>query len=290
MNPANFSELRNHIDTWDISAEQSLIEKMKIFTLNYNEEFQQFCKNMDNLDNCIESIEVEHLKAINQLKTLSRERFVENTLDNEESESEANEDIIKDGQSGIQITKEEEKKIAIDLSLKCLNQIKKKNKNVEEIEDDAVSVVSKRITIDNKVKVRLPFIIGTEEFKAEKTIGLDVAREKDDDEDEKDKNEEEEDEVDSDDNIVDYIPVSKKQREKWEEIERKKKNSDVPKIEEPEVKVPIENEGDNQNVVSNSENIAVIAADPAKSGGAIPPPPPPPPPPPVLNNPVTSKS
>ena len=90
MEPANFAELRSNIDSWDISAEELLLQKMKIFTINYNEEFQQFCKNMDNFSKHIESVEVEHLKAINQIKTISRERFIENTLDKrDESESES---------------------------------------------------------------------------------------------------------------------------------------------------------------------------------------------------------
>ncbi len=65
MEPANFAELRSKIDSWDISAEELLLQKMKIFTINYNEEFQQFCKNLDNFSYNIESVEVEHLKAIN---------------------------------------------------------------------------------------------------------------------------------------------------------------------------------------------------------------------------------
>ena len=89
MEPANFAELKSKIDSWDISAEELLLQKMKIFTINYNEEFQQFCKNMDNFSNHIETVEVEHLKAINQIKTISSERFIENALEKaEESESE----------------------------------------------------------------------------------------------------------------------------------------------------------------------------------------------------------
>ena len=225
MEPANFSELRSKIDSWDISAEELLLQKMKIFTLNYNEEFQLFCKNMDNFSNSIETVEVEHLKAINQLKILSRDRFVENTIDNEESESETNENRINEGPREIQIANVEEIKSTIEISINCLNQINKKNKNQEEIEDDTVSVVSSKImTVDNKAKVRLPFIIGTELFMADKAIGLNVAREKDEDEEvEKEKNEEEE-EHDSDvEEFVKDIKVDKKLRKKWEKNEKRKR-------------------------------------------------------------------
>ena len=83
-----------------------------------------------------------------------------------------------------------------------------------------------------------------------------------------------------------------KKRQKIKEKELKKLQGaktfkdNVPKNEEPEVKVPIENEGENQNAQnSNDQNpnsLVVTAPDPTKSGGAIPPPPPPPPPPPVI--------
>ena len=86
---------------------------------------------------------------------------------------------INEGPREIQIANVEEIKSTIEISINCLNQINKKNKNQEEIEDDTVSVVSSKImTVDNKAKVRLPFIIGTELFMADKAIGLNVAREK----------------------------------------------------------------------------------------------------------------
>ena len=308
MEPANFAELRSKIDSWDITAEELLLQKMKIFTINYNEEFQQFCKNMDNFSNHIESVEIEHLKAINQINTLSTDKFIEHALDKgEESESESisNENNITEGSKEIQITNVEKMKTAINISLDCLNTISKKNKNKEEIEDDTVSVTSSKIVMDSKAKVRLPFIIGTDEFKADKAIGLNVAREKDEDEEvEKEKKiEEEEEERDSDvEEFLGGIDVDKKQKEKWEKIRKKKKKkmkkkkekekkkleasktfaNNVPKNEEPEVKVPIENEGDNQNVPKESNFLEVSAPDPSKSGGAIPPPPPPPPPPPQI--------
>ena len=170
MNPANFAELKSKIDTWDISAEELLLQKMKIFTINYNEEFQQFCKNMDNFANHIESLEVEHLKAINKIKTISRDKFIENALNKgEESDSEScsNENNLTPTPNEIQITNVEKMKSAIDICLNCLEEINRKNKNKEEIEDDAVSVASSKLIMDKGTKVRLPFIIGSEEFKAE---------------------------------------------------------------------------------------------------------------------------
>ena len=300
MEPANFAELRSKIDSWDISAEELLLQKMKIFTINYNEEFQQFCKNMDKFSNHIDSVEVEHLKAINQIKKISREKFIENTLDKgdeSESESVSNENNIIEAPREIQITNVEKMKEAINISLGCLNEINKNNKNKEEIEDDTVSLASSKMTMDKEVKgVKLPFIIGTEEFKADKAIGLNVKPDPNEDEENNLENQEEED-VDVQDFVKD-IKVDKKQREKWERIERRKRRkrekeekrlaesktfaNNIPKNEEPEVKVPIENEIENKEQNKDQNNIVVNAPDPSKSGGAIPPPPPPPPPPPKV--------
>ena len=300
MEPANFAELTSKIDSWDITAEQMLLQKMKIFTISYNEEFQQFCKNMDNFSNHIETVELEHLKAINQIKSISSEKFIENTIDKgEESESEivANENNIVD--NTLQITNIEKMRQTIDISLNCLNEINRKNKNTEEIEDDAVSVASSKILmVDKGAKVRLPFVIGTDEFKNDKAIGLNVAPL-----DDEEKPPESEEEEDSDvEEYLSGIKIDEKQKKKWKKIQKKKKKQknkeklkrnqeskklkNPPKNEELEVKVPIENEGENQNDKNLNQNppnsLVVSAPDPSKSGGTIPPPPPSPPQPPDI--------
>lgn len=75
MKQANFPELREKINTWDIQAEALLIQKIKLFSLKYNEDFQSLCQNLINFSNSISFTEVEHLRAINQLKNISNERF-----------------------------------------------------------------------------------------------------------------------------------------------------------------------------------------------------------------------
>ena len=307
MEPANFAELKSKIDNWDISAEELLLQKMKVFTINYNEEFQQFCRNMDNFSNSMQMVEVEHLKAINQIKTISRDKFIENALDKgEESESESvsNENNFSETSTptpgGIQITNVESIKTAMEISLNCLNEINKKNKNKEEIEDDTVSVASSKIMMDKGAKMRLPFIIGTEEFKADKAIGLNVAIEEEEPKDKEKEEEENEDDSEIEEYLAD-INVDEKRRKKWEKVKKKrekkrKKEKEKKKLEEAktlanktskneevEVKVPIENESEEvPNAPKDPNALVVLGADPAKSGGAIPPPPPPPPPPPVI--------
>ena len=286
MEQANFAELRDKVNTWDIQAEETLIQKIKLFTLKYNEDFQSLCKNFDNFSNAVSQTEVDHLKAINQLKSLSNQRFVEQSLEKKEPsqpENQQNENLLMD--------ETEKMKQSIDLSMQFLETISKKNKK-EVIEDDAVSVQSSKMTMEKNTKgVKLPYIIGTEMFKGDKAIGLDVAPEEEENEDEEEQNE-----------LTKDLVVDDKQKKKWDKIEEKRKKKKEKELkkkqknqkttqkqeeeEEPEVKVPIENEEEpkqeNQNNQSSSE-IKIVAA---KTGGSVPPPPPPPPPPPVLTVPV----
>ena len=307
MEDANFSELREKINSWDIQAEEMLIQKVKFFTLKYNDEFQTICKNFDNFTNSISSVEFEHLKAVNQLKNLSNERFMEQSLD----KTEAKQQEEDSNTNNILISDSEKMKKSLEIALPFIETLSKKNKK-EVIEDDAVSVQSSKITMDKNTKgVKLPHIIGTELFQADKAIGLDVPP---DDEEEKDK-EEQEDEEDFNpelDEIMADNVVSEKQKAKWEKIRKKKakqkrkmkeklqkqkaKNNpqNTQPEKEPEVNVPIENEEEpkkqednNANVqnqqninnepikqiVQQSDNIKIVAG----SGGSIPPPPPPPP-------------
>jgi hypothetical protein len=201
-------------------------------------------------------------------------------------------------------------KKSLEIAMPFIETLSKKNKK-EVIEDDAVSVQSSKIIMDKSTKgVKLPHIIGTELFKADKAIGLDVPP---DDEEDKDK-EEEEDEEDFNpelDEIMSDNVVSEKQRAKWEKIRQKKakqkqkmkeklrkqKTKNNPQNtqpeKEPEVNVPIENEEepkkqeDNNVNVQNQQNINIKNEPPkqtvqqfdnikvvAGSGPSNPPPPP----------------
>ena len=307
MEEAKFSELREKINSWDIQAEEMLIQKVKFFTLKYNDEFQVICKNFDNFTNSISSVEFEHLKAVNQLKNLSNERFIEQSLDKSEPKPQEEDNNI----NNILISDPEKKKKAMEIALPFIETLSKKNKK-EVIEDDTASVQSSKITMDKNTKgVKLPHIIGTELFKADKAIGLDVPP---DDVEEKEKEEDDDEEEFNPelDEIMSGNVVSQKQKDKWEKIRQKKERQKQKMKEklqkqktknnpqntqpekEPEVNVPIENEEEpkqqednntnvqnQQNVknepikqqVQQSDNIKVVA----NSGGSIPPPPPPPP-------------
>ena len=303
MEQANFSELKEKINAWDTQAEELLIQKVKLFTLNYNEDFQSLCKNFDNFANAISSVQVEHLKAINQLKNLSNERFIEQSLESKEEASSENANEGNDTQEVLMNDTEKKQKV-YDISLQFVESISRKNKK-EVIEDDSVSVQSSKLTIEKNTKgVKIPFIFNTEQFNADKAIGLDVLPEEENDQDNPDKGEENDPDMQ---NFIQDIPVNAKERAKWEKVrikkeekakkaklkkekqkQKKEKSKKVEEIkeppEEPEVKVPIENEGESikEEKKSSSNEIKVVA----KSGGSVPPPPPPPPPPPVLKAPV----
>ena len=303
MEQANFSELKEKINAWDTQAEELLIQKVKLFTLNYNEDFQSLCKNFDNFANAISSVQVEHLKAINQLKNLSNERFIEQSLESKEEASSENANEGNDTQEVLMNDTEKKQKV-YDISLQFIESISRKNKK-EVIEDDSVSVQSSKLTIEKNTKgVKIPFIFNTEQFNADKAIGLDVLPEEENDPDNPDKGEENDPDMQ---NFIQDIPVNPKERAKWEKVkikkeekakkaklkkekqkQKKEKSKKAEEIkeppEEPEVKVPIENEGESikEEKKSSSNEIKVVA----KSGGSVPPPPPPPPPPPVLKAPV----
>ena len=272
MDQANFSELREKINNWDVQAEELLIQKIKFFSLKYNEDFQSLCKNFTNFSNYISSTEVEHLRAINQLKKISNERFIEQSLENYEQSQQEN--VINEE---ILLNPMEKMKKCMELSIQCIESVSRKHKK-EVIEDDAASLASSKIVMEKNTKgLKIPHIIGTEIFNAEKAIGLDVAPE-----------EEEEDDVEN--GVLKGIHVDPKQQAKWERVRKKKEEEErrrkmknqrqqAQNNEEPEVKVPIENEGEQpkqENISNdNSSEIKIVS----NLGGSVPPPPPPPPPP-----------
>ena len=279
MEQANFSELREKINDWDIQAEALLIQKIRLFSVNYNEDFQSLCQNFTNFSNHISSTEVEHLRAINQLKSISNEKFIEQSLQNYEQiqpENFINEEII--------MNPSEKMKKSLEISIQNIESFPKKRKK-EAIEDDSASLASSKIIIEKETKgLKIPYIIGTEMFNAEKAIGLDVVDEEEDNED-NEKNP----------GVLENVYISPKEKAKWERIQKEKEEKERRKksknqknqtknFEEPEIKVPIENEIEqpkqeeekekNSNSNQNSSEIKVIS----NKGGSVPPPPPPPPP------------
>ena len=172
----NFSELRNRKLNWDIDGEAELLRKLKLFTDSYKNSYNQLSKNISSFQNNLEMVEIEQLKSINLLKTLSINKFVEHVVD----------DSKKDGEEE---QKENENNNIVDInqilqnimgnSVNCINEINNNSNNnnnnnsVVQNEDENQSVTSSKMAFDKLFKnERLPNIIGTTEFMSDPYCGL----------------------------------------------------------------------------------------------------------------------
>ena len=281
---SNFSELRSRIDNWDIEAERLLLEKMKIFTDDYTAQFNQFSGSMDNFSLNLSLEEIETNKAYNKLKVLSSNQFIEEILETKsELQSESDKDENEEPKKQEFISDIEIKKAAINLSLQHLQAIeakKEKERGKEQIEDDTVSVSSSKINIEtyNSKYVKMPFIIGSDEFNKDKTLGLTAFKLEDDKDESNVLNDQECKE------LLSNIKVSKKDQKRWEKVEKKRKKKEEKekkreseknldfeiiedekvkltketeqgiKIEQKEVEQPTEPKKDDNNNNSNNDN------------------------------------
>ena len=275
---ANFSELRNKISNWDLEAEEMLINKMKIFTNSYKCDFANFTGNLQNYSNNLINTEVQSYKAISNLKELSMNRFIEEKLEeNPESVSDGSDSGIESGDKKI-INNNEKVKIALDMSMKTINEINaQKEKNKEKIEDDAVSIASKKLSFDNSKKYgNIPFIIGTENFMKDKNIGLTDLKEEEEEEEkiEIGKENEEEKEKENknhgdweilDDNkdddfekeMKDFeidIQESEKDKKRWEKEKKKKKKEAKKKLQKSQINQNFNNLDINKKSSSDLNN------------------------------------
>ena len=240
---ANFSELRNKISNWDLEAEQMLINKLNIFTNSYKNDFSVFTKNMENLTNNLLNAEVEHYKAISNLKDISQNKFIEEKLEeNADSVSEESDRGVETGSSKeIFLDNNAKMKKAVEISMKNMEEINlKKEKNKEQIEDDTVSVASKNLVLENTKKYgTLPFIIGTDDFMKDKRIGLTNKKDEDGKQDEND-----EPEIDKE--ILEDRKVTEKTKRRWDQVEQRRKTQKA-----KEEKAKIKNSAMNQNNNNN---------------------------------------
>ena len=269
----NFSELRDKIDNWDIEAEEMLLRKIQAFTNNYMEQYNQFSKNLDSLDIHIVNSEVESNKAISQLKILANNQFMEEILEEnpeqttDETKTEISEMTNPAQIKEITINDIESQKESLNISIQALQSIQsKKDKDKIQIEDDNVSVSSSKLNLDNfKKNIRLPYIIGTEEFNNDKVLGLTIKIEEDEEEENKKKQENNDSEDEDVKEFLSDIKVDDERRKKWEKVKKKKKKKKEKELlrenerikesennfefEEDKVKVPIENEEEATNEI-----------------------------------------
>jgi hypothetical protein len=154
---------------------------LKIFSDNYIKKSQDLGRNLNKLNKNIELLHIDYMNSLNSLKNISIKKFVEHIVD----------DIVvpvpEVRKETIPLSREEREGVllnkfrnAISISLEGLNiknliDIKDSSDNVSSLEDDAVSVTSSRYfsNMNKQSKgVKLPFIIGTNEFFKSEYLGV----------------------------------------------------------------------------------------------------------------------
>lgn len=136
------------------------MRKVKAFTDRYLSQYTELSKNYSNFAKHIESAEIEHMKSMNLLKTLSLNRFVEHVVDESEAQPVKQPEQVQPKQP-IDI------KSIIDMSVKAI-PINNNRQN----EPDQSDASSSQIGFDNNKNTKLPFIIGTKDFMTDRTAGV----------------------------------------------------------------------------------------------------------------------
>lgn len=165
---------------------------MKGFSDNYSKKCEDLQKNLDNLNKNINLVEVDYFNALNSLKIISLKKFVEHVVDTESQNPKlihSNNNVTnKTREHALLLSKEERE---ANLLSKFKNSISKslENLNIKNlidvgpatdkesvIEDDNVSVSSSRYFANGMSKgyknLKLPFIIGTQEFFRNEYLGI----------------------------------------------------------------------------------------------------------------------
>ena len=136
------------------------MRKVKAFTDRYLSQYTELSKNYSNFAKHIESAEIEHMKSMNLLKTLSLNRFVEHVVDESEAQPVKQTEQVQP-QQPIDI------KSIIDMSVKAI-PINNNRQN----EPDQSDASSSQIGFDNNKNTKLPFIIGTKDFMTDRSAGV----------------------------------------------------------------------------------------------------------------------
>ena len=81
---ANFEELISKVGNWDVEEEEMLINKIKSMTEDYQQKCSDLSINLNNINRNLHLIEVDFFNALNGLKTLSGNKFMEHIVDPDE--------------------------------------------------------------------------------------------------------------------------------------------------------------------------------------------------------------
>ena len=189
---ANFDELLPKVSNWDVDEEEMLINKIKTMTEDYEQKCSDLSINLNNINRNLHLIEVDFFNALNGLKTLSGNKFMEHVIDVDDVKPEE-EDEKKEGGETVEENIKDEHFNTINNILQrsfdfmaLRDQQKSQNKNNNNNQEDDTMSMNSKIIGDNLTKnnrgLKLPLIIGTNEFSQNDYVGL-VNDEDDEEED-----------------------------------------------------------------------------------------------------------
>ena len=81
---SNFDELLPKVSTWTVEEEEILINKIKQMTEDYQQKCSDLSINLNNMTRNLHLIEVDFFNALNGLKIVSGQKFIEHLIDTED--------------------------------------------------------------------------------------------------------------------------------------------------------------------------------------------------------------
>ncbi|MCQ2817730.1 MAG: hypothetical protein MJ252_10740 [archaeon] len=176
MSSINFAELLPKASEWNVYDEEILLQKIKLFTEEYNSQIESIQGNMSILSRNLILTESNFYDTMNTLKGVAIHKFIEHVLDeNEVIEREGDNEEEKKEETP-QLTNDELQNMSNQLINNVIqNSINalpvKEVKEKEGEDDDTASITSSKL--GNKAKkLKLPLIIGTNDFNASDYVGL----------------------------------------------------------------------------------------------------------------------
>ena len=173
---ANFDELLPKVSNWDVEEEEMLINKIKTMTEDYQQKCSDLSINLNNINRNLHLIQVDFFNTLNGLKTLSGTKFVEHVVNDEINPEEQKVEETPGMEENIKDEHFNNINNILQRSFDFIalrEQQKSQNKNNQE--DDTISMNSKlmdnNLTKNNR-GLKLPLIIGTNDFLINDYIGL----------------------------------------------------------------------------------------------------------------------
>ena len=175
----NFSELKSNINNWNNDTEDSLIRKLKLFADSYTAQTNDLAKNISCLRKELSKIEINYHNSMNTLKNISIKKFVEHSVNQDAIENKQKSTVYNQDTNPYLSKEEQDNNLRSKFQNAISNTIQ--NLNIKDLIDkeidDTVSVSSSKyfgasISKSNNKGVKLPYIIGQENFFKHPYLGL----------------------------------------------------------------------------------------------------------------------